>query len=93
MTPAPLLDSPRTTSPLTTRFTLWGRWLFFLLLMGNVIVCHGCHSDEDNELCAPPPIRARSVSDGRGAMAGGTPALRGAGVPPAIANAAGSDGS
>jgi hypothetical protein len=43
--------------PVTARFTHLGRWLFFLLLTGNVIVCHGCHGDEDNELCAPPPLR------------------------------------
>lgn len=59
MTPAPLLDHPRTTPPLTGRFTRWGSWLFFLLLAGNVIVCHGCHGDEDNELCAPPPAKSR----------------------------------
>lgn len=69
MTPAPLLDPPLTTPPLTMRFPLWGRWLVFLLLTGHVIVCHGCHGDEDNELCAPPPIRAGNVSDGATAVA------------------------
>lgn len=63
MIPAPRLDHLGTAAPLTKRFTRWGSWLFFLLVTADVIVCHGCHGDEDNELCAPPPIRAGSVSD------------------------------
>lgn len=88
MTLTPLLDHPRTTLPLTKRFTRGGFWLFLLLLAGNVIVCHGCHSDEDNELCAPPPMRAGSVSD-ETSRAEPAASARDA---EALANAAGSDG-
>jgi hypothetical protein len=79
MTPAPLLDSPHTIPPLTKRFRRWGSWLFFLLLTGNVIVCHGCHRDEDNELCAPPParreIRNEDISVGVGSVSDGVTAF------------------
>ncbi|HEY7315667.1 MAG TPA: hypothetical protein VH643_40435 [Gemmataceae bacterium] len=37
----------------TARFTRWGGWLGFFLLAGHLIFCHGCHGDEDNELCVP----------------------------------------
>jgi hypothetical protein len=44
----------------TARFTRWGGWLGLLLLAGHLIFCHGCHGDEDNELCMPPPVREKS---------------------------------
>src|SRR5262249_27619881 len=62
-------------------------WLFFLLLAGNVIVCHGCHGDEDNELCAPPPAR-REIRNGDMTVGAGSVSDGGA----AVAHAAGSHG-
>jgi hypothetical protein len=54
MTLSPVRGVSQTVSPHTARFTRWGGWLAFLLLAGHLIFCHGCHGDEDNELCAPP---------------------------------------
>jgi hypothetical protein len=48
---------PRSVSRHTTRLTHWGGWLAFALLTGHLVFCHGCHGDEDNELCIPPTIR------------------------------------
>ena len=38
--------------------TLAWRWVGLLLLAGMLIVCHGCHGDEDNELFAPARVAA-----------------------------------
>ncbi len=39
--------------------------LFWLLVAGFFIVCHGCHGDEDNELSAPldTHVQARTIAD------------------------------
>jgi hypothetical protein len=58
MTRTPARDASQAVSPHTARFTRWGGWLAFLLLAGHLIFCHGCHGDEDNELCAPPREQA-----------------------------------
>ncbi len=54
------------------RLTRWGGWLGFLLLAGHLLFCHGCHGDEDNELCAPlrekPEIRNSTSSISRDAQ-------------------------
>jgi hypothetical protein len=60
MTLSSLRDSTRTVTPHTTRFPCWGGWLVFLLLAGQLIFCHGCHGDEDNELCVPPRFKTTS---------------------------------
>ncbi len=57
MTHSPVRDASQTVSPHMARFTRWGGWLAFLLLAGHLIFCHGCHGDEDNELCVPPAWR------------------------------------
>jgi len=59
MTLSPVRDTPRPVSQHTARFTRWGSWLAFLLLAGHLIFCHGCHGDEDNELCVPPRLTPR----------------------------------
>jgi len=61
MTPSSLQDSPRLFASHTTRITRWGSWLAFALLTGHLIFCHGCHGDEDNELCIPPSPAARET--------------------------------
>jgi hypothetical protein len=63
MTRSSLRDAPRILTPPTTRFTRWGSWLVFCLLVGHLIFCHGCHGDEDNELCVPPSPAAREIPD------------------------------
>jgi hypothetical protein len=60
MTLSPVRDTSRPVSQHTARFTRWGGWLAFLLLAGHLIFCHGCHGDEDNELCVPPLLREKS---------------------------------
>jgi hypothetical protein len=38
-----------------------GRWLIFLLLLGHLIFCHGCHGEDvDDELSVPPPAARNS---------------------------------
>lgn len=54
MTATMLRDPERRTG----RFRSWGGWLAFLLLAGQIIFCHGCHGDEDNELCVRPHTRS-----------------------------------
>lgn len=41
----------RVSGPLGAR-PWWGRWLVAGLLGGYLLVAHGCHGDEDNELWA-----------------------------------------
>jgi hypothetical protein len=32
----------------------WWRWAGFLLVVGCLVLCHGCHGeDKDDELCLP----------------------------------------
>jgi hypothetical protein len=40
-----------------------GRWrcLVWALLAAGLVFCHGCHGDEDNELCVPLTPQAQSV--------------------------------
>ena len=59
MIPTPSLDPSRSESPHAALFTRWGGWLAFLLLSGQLVFCHGCHGEEDNELCVPPRITPR----------------------------------
>ena len=35
------------------------RGLVWAVLAVGLILCHGCHDDEDNELCLPPMLREK----------------------------------
>jgi hypothetical protein len=59
MIASPEHDIDRPVSQHTARYTRWGGWLGLLLLAGHLIFCHGCHGDEDNELCVPPRLVPR----------------------------------
>ena len=62
-------------------------WGVFLLLAGWLVFCHGCHGDDDSELCvpgwkAPQTDEGRQEAPGSAAVsaaddAGGAPALPG----------------
>jgi len=48
------------------------RYLTALLLAGLLVVCHGCHGDEDNELfaCARADLADGIAAQGRGTSMG-----------------------
>src|SRR6185312_3380541 len=63
MTLSSLRDPSCSPTTHTTRFNRWGGWLAFTLLAGHLIFCHGCHGDEDNELCIPPSPAAPAARE------------------------------
>lgn len=49
--------------PRKTLFSLGHHWrgIVWALLAAGLVFCHGCHNDEDNELCAPLTPQTRQV--------------------------------
>jgi hypothetical protein len=53
---------PRAESATPARHGGW-RAVVWALLAAGLVFCHGCHGDEDNELCAPLTPRVRQADN------------------------------
>jgi hypothetical protein len=51
----------RAEAPAAARRGGGWRGLVWALLAAGLVFCHGCHGDEDNELCVPFTPQARPV--------------------------------
>ena len=57
-------DADKKTPPESRNALAWGSWLAVLALGGYLLFAHGCHGDEDNELCPPPWRRPPAEAPG-----------------------------
>jgi hypothetical protein len=46
------------------------RTIVWVMLAAGLVFCHGCHSDEDTELCAPPAPRVHMTGERAGDESG-----------------------
>jgi hypothetical protein len=56
-----LPQSPRAEAPAPGPSGGGWRGLVWALLVAGLVFCHGCHGDEDNELCLPLTPQAQSA--------------------------------